>query len=267
MKAVFISFLILPLLSFGQYKLLSTEGKYQGKNLYVNNPKQIDGFGYCIIKVSVNGDVLPASIQTSNFAIEFDLFDLEIGDDVFVVIEHFEGCTPRFLNPESLLPKSTFEIIDLSIGKNAVLKWVTKNEGGELDYHIEKFKWNNWVSVGQVRGKGGVVKNSYSYKIPLHSGINKIRVSQLDNTGNKRSSEPIEFSSDITPYTMGPSSVRDYIYFYSDDKKSKTRSEVFDAFGNLLKAGFSNNVDRKNIVNGIYYLNYDTKTEKFLKVN
>ena len=66
---------------------------------------------------------------------------------------------------------------------------------------------------------------------------------------------------------MEPYSVRDYIYFYSNDKKTKTRFEVLDAYGNLLKAGFSNNVDCKNIVNGIYYINYDNKTEKFIKVN
>ena len=87
---------LLPLFCVSQYKLLSTEGKYQGKKLYVNNPLQNDGFGYCVIKVTVNGDVLPASIQSANFEINFDLFDLKIGDDVFVVIEHFEGCTPGF---------------------------------------------------------------------------------------------------------------------------------------------------------------------------
>ena len=185
MKLFLFLLILLPLCGYSQYKLLSAEGKYQGKNLFVNNPKQVDGFGYCIIKVTVNGDVLPASIQTSNFAINFDLFDLKIGEDVFVVIEHFEGCKPRFLNPESLLPKSSFEIIDIYIDENAVLKWTTKNEKNILDYEIEKFMWGEWKNVGQVRGKGGEQERSYSYKIPIHSGKNKIRISQLDNNGEK----------------------------------------------------------------------------------
>lgn len=267
MKAVMISLFLLPLTCTGQYKLLSTEGKYQGKNIYVNNPQQNDGFGYCVIKATVNGDVLPASIQSSNFEIDFDLFDLEIGDDVFVVIEHFEGCTPRFLNPEALLPQSTFEIVDISIDKNATIRWKTKNEGGILDFQIEKFKWNSWISVGQVRGKGGSAQNQYSFNLPLHSGKNKVRISQIDNTGKPRSSKALEYPSKIAPFTMGPSSVRDYLYFYSNNKKSKTRFEVLDAYGNLLKAGYANNVDCKNIVNGIYYINYDNTTEKFIKVN
>jgi hypothetical protein len=267
MKTVLITFLLLPFLGICQYKLLSTEGQYQGLNLYIQNPKQKDGFGYCIIKVTVNGDVLPASIQSANFVVDFGLFDLSLGDDVFVVIEHFDGCTPRFLNPEALLPKSTFELVDLSINKNAVLKWTTKNEGGVLDYTIEKFKWNNWIGVGQVRGKGGSDLNSYSYKIPLHSGENKIRVTQKDNSGKKRVSRAMVYQSDIPVFTMSPSSVTDYIYFYSGNKNKKTRFEVFDAFGNLLKIGFSNRVDCRNIVNGIYYVNYDNRTEKFIKIN
>ena len=267
MKLFLLLFILLPICGISQYKLLSTEGKYQGKSLFVNNPKQVDGFGYCIIKVTVNGDVLPASIQTSNFAINFDLFDLKIGDDVFVVIEHFEGCKPRFLNPESLLPKSSFEIVDIHVDENAVLKWTAKNEKNILDYEIEKFKWGEWKSVGEVRGRGGVKAHSYSYKLPIHSGNNKIRISQLDNTGEKKTSEAVEFVSSMTPYTFGPSSVRDYIYFYHEGKKAKTKFEVYDAFGNLLKIGTSTNVDCRNIVNGIYYINYDSKSEKFIKVN
>jgi len=267
MKTVLFVLFLAPIFGFGQYKLLSTEGQYQGSNLYINNPKQMDGFGYCIIKVTVNGDVLPASIQSTNFVVDFGLFDLNLGDDIFVVIEHFDGCTPRFLNPEVLLPKSTFEVIDLSINKDGILNWTTKNEGGILDFSIEKFKWNSWVGVGQIRGKGGKELNSYSYKVSLHSGENKIRVIQVDNSGDKRVSQPISYESDIAEFTMAPSSVKDYIYFYSDSKHKRTRYEVFDAFGNLLKVGFSDRVDCRNIVNGIYYVNYDNRTEKFIKVN
>ena len=64
---------------------------------------------------------------------------------------------------------------------------------------------------------------------------------------------------------MSPTSVRDDIFFYSNGKRQKTRYEVFDAFGNILKVGFSDKVDCRNIVNGIYYMNFDNKTEKFLK--
>ena len=51
------------------------------------------------------------------------------------------------------------------------------------------------------------------------------------------------------------------------DIKAKTKFEVYDAFGNLLKIGSGRSVDCRNIVNGIYYINYDNKSEKFIKVN
>ena len=50
-----------------QVQLLSLEGTYQEKNLIVNNPPMADGFGFCISKVLVNGEILPAVIQTSHF--------------------------------------------------------------------------------------------------------------------------------------------------------------------------------------------------------
>ncbi|MEJ6505727.1 MAG: hypothetical protein QNK70_08125 [Crocinitomicaceae bacterium] len=267
MKLSLLVILMLPILTFGQYKLLSTEGQYQGDKLFIKNPKQMDGFGYCIIKVTINGDILPASIQSPNFEVDFSLFDLEIGDDVFVVIEHFDGCTPRFLNPKILLPESTFNLKDIQMKNKEILQWETENEKGILDYDIEHFIWNKWESVGQVRGKGLEKSNTYSFKVSLHSGENKFRVTQTDNSGEKRVSKEILQESEVEEFTMSPSSVRDYILFYSDGELKKTRYEVFDAFGNLLKVGLSTKVDCRNIVNGIYYMNYDNKSEKFLKIS
>ena len=92
-------------------------------------------------------------------------------------------------------------------------------------------------------------------------------MTQTDNSGKKRISEEIIQESKIQEFSMTPTSVRDDIFFYSGGKKAKTRYEVYDAFGNLLKVGFANHVDCRNIVNGIYYMNYDNKNEKFLKAS
>jgi hypothetical protein len=97
--------------------------------------------------------------------------------------------------------------------------------------------------------------------------VNKFRVTQTDNSGEKRISEEVTQESSIKEFSMTPTSVRDDIFFYSGGNKKKTRYEVFDAFGNLLKVGFADHVDCRNIVNGIYYMNYDNKNEKFLKAS
>jgi hypothetical protein len=70
-----------------QEKLLSLDGTFQNNNLVVYNPPQSDGFGFCVTKVLVNGEILPAAIQSAHFEINFQLFQLKLGENVFVVLE------------------------------------------------------------------------------------------------------------------------------------------------------------------------------------
>ena len=84
MKILFPIFLILTTsVVRSQAKYLSLEGYYQGKNIIVSNPPLADGYGFCVYKVTVNGDILPATIQTSNFEIDFSIFRLKKGEKVF----------------------------------------------------------------------------------------------------------------------------------------------------------------------------------------
>lgn len=84
---------------------MSIEGHYQGKNLFIQNPEDEDGFGFCVTNATVNGDPISDGIQSSAFEINFAEFNLKIGDAVFIVLEHGIGCKPKILNPEVLLPK------------------------------------------------------------------------------------------------------------------------------------------------------------------
>ncbi|MBK8927542.1 MAG: hypothetical protein IPM74_16985 [Crocinitomicaceae bacterium] len=112
-------------------------------------------------------------------------FDIQIGDPVLVVVEHEDGCNPKLLNPEVLLPKSTFEVGEMSCTADGLLSWTTTGESGKLSYQIEQFRWNKWVVIGEVAGVGTEGLNKYTFNITPHSGENKIRISQTDNTGKK----------------------------------------------------------------------------------
>lgn len=251
---------------FTQSKFLSIEGYFQGKNLLVFNPALADGYGFSVYKVTVNGDILPATIQTTNFEIDFSLFDLNKGEKVFVVLEHDENSLPRFMNPEVLLPKSTFDCTALTITKENILKWTTLNEQGSLDYRIEQFKWERWVEAGQVKGIGTKGIHTYSFQLNPHSGKNKIRITQLDNSGEKRKSQELTFTSKQKKIKKSPSKVYDYLFFSYNGKQIKTNYEIYDAYGNLLKMGYAVKVDCSNLVNGIYFINFDNTTEKFIKI-
>ena len=75
MKRTYI-LLTLLLLFFSDVALsaLSIEGTYQGKNLYVQNPIDDEGFGYCATKVTVNGDIMPGGTGSGAFEIDFGIF-------------------------------------------------------------------------------------------------------------------------------------------------------------------------------------------------
>ncbi|MBD3636978.1 MAG: hypothetical protein HUJ25_06495 [Crocinitomicaceae bacterium] len=243
----------------------SIEGTYQGKNLFVQSPESEDGFGFCVTKVTVNGDVSAHSPQASAFQIDLSEFSIQIGEKVLVVLEHEDGCKPKLLNPEVLLPKSTFILEDISCTPDGTLSWKTTGESGSLNYQIEQYKWNKWVVVGETNGIGNAKPNEYLFNVSPHSGENKLRVTQTDNTGNKRVSKEVTFVAKDIPEPQMVAQKGKIIEFVSNGEKVITKYEVFDAYGNIVKKGMNHTVDCSNLKDGVYHVNYDNKHEKFIK--
>jgi hypothetical protein len=249
--------------SFGG--VLSIEGTYQGKNLYIQNSMDDDGFGYCATKVTVNGDIMSGGVSTSAFEIDFANFNIAIGEPVFIVIDHNDGCKPKIINPEVLLPKSTFEVEAINITAAGKLTWKTTGENGKLPFNIEQFRWNKWVIVGEVQGKGTKGTNSYEFSVAPHSGINIVRIAQIDHSGEKRKSKEVKFTSTIPQVTKSPIKVKDVINFSSKGVPTETRYEIYDAYGNIVKKGVGSTVNCVNLLRGAYYINYDNTNEVFIK--
>ena len=252
--------------SFFSHADLSFEGHYQGKSLFVQNPEDEDGFGFCVTKVTVNGNPIIESVQKAAFEIGFEDMGLKMGDPVFIVLEHGTGCTPKVLNPEVLLPKSTFEIQSMTVSQAGDLEWKTTKEAGKLRFVVEQYRWSKWVVVGEVDGKGTPELNEYAFKVTPHSGVNKVRVIQIDHSGKKRVSEAVTFTnSSIKEPNFFPKKVKDVIQFTAQGVTIETRYEIFDAYGNIVKKGIASEVDCSNLRKGAYYINYDNKSEKFIK--
>ena len=265
-RLAFLNLFLFPtLISYSQSANLSIDGYYQGMNLYVSNPYQSDGFGFCVSKVLVNGNILPATIQNEHFQIDLGLFGLTKGEELFVELEHYEGCTPRFINPEVLLPNSTYVLASLNATIAGKISWTTTNENGRLPFHVEQYKWGKWLSAGEIQGKGTPSLNQYVLEIVPHSGYNKIRIMQIDNTGQKRFSKETGFESTLKKVIKTPAKVKDFIYFSTNGISVKTKYEVYDAFANILIKGFGNQVNCKDLLNGIYFINFDNSSEKFIK--
>jgi hypothetical protein len=245
------------------------EGNYQGKVLYVQNPYgNSNGVGFCVTEVEVNGNKTTDELTSSAFEIDLKPHNLKIGDKVVVKIFHKEGCKPKVLNPEVLKPKSTYEVISMSVEKDGTLKWSTKSETGKLAYVVEQFRWNKWVKVGEVEGEGTPVSNSYSFKIAPHSGKNQLRIRQTDYSGQPRLSKPVDFMSDVPEMDYAPLKASKEVNFFvkgKEDKSIETNYEIYDQYGNIVKKGYGSKVDVSNLPKGAYFINFDNKMGEFVK--
>src|SRR3954463_12316215 len=81
---------------------LVVEGKYQNKNLYVQNFFGGSGVGFCAFEVKVNGNITTDEVNSSAFEIDLASLKLKYGDKVTVEILHKDGCMPKVLNVEDL---------------------------------------------------------------------------------------------------------------------------------------------------------------------
>ena len=148
-----------------------------------------------------------------------------------------------------------------------LLQWDTYNENGKIDFVVEQFRWNKWVESGKVLGTGRKSVNHYVFQLKLHSGKNRIRVAQYDNTNAGRFSKEVIIHSEEEEIFTNGTRIVNKIYFSNSKGRTRTKYEIHDAYGNLLKLGTSDYVDCSNLVNGLYYVSFDNKTDKFFKIN
>lgn len=240
--------------------VLIVEGKFQNKNIYIQNSFGSNGVGFCATEIKVNGQITTDEVNSSAIEIDLAAMNIKPGQKVIIEISHKSDCTPVVLNPEVLKPRPTFEVVSMNINNSGILKWTAKNESGSLPYVIEQFKWNKWVYVGEVQGVGTAESHDYSFQISTHSGENKFRVKQVGLGATPKVSSPVIINSG----TDKPS------YMITKDNKAiqytiETDFEVYDAFGSVVKKGFGKQTDIANLPKGKYYLCYDNQVSEFDK--
>ncbi len=246
----------------GMAGVIVLEGNYQGKSLFIQNPFSEAGVGFCVFEITVNDQIATDEINSSAFEVDLNNFGLKVGDKLVVKIKHKDGCTPVVLNPEVLRPKSTFDIVKQSIGSDGIYRWTASNETGELPYIVEQKRWNKWVKVGEVAGKGRPGEHNYEFKITPHSGENTFRVKQIDLSKRARYSESVKYTdASVALVTWSPVKPKEEIIF-----SNKTLFEIYDQYGNIVKRGYADRIEVASLKRDMYYLNYDNKTgETFIK--
>ena len=241
------------------------EGVYQGKNIFIKNPFSASGIGFCVNEILVNGNPSADEIASSAFEIDLKQHQLRVGQKLEIKINHKSDCKPKVLNIEAIRPKSTYEVVSMEVNEDGLMKWTTKNEQGKIPYIIEQFRWNKWVKIGELDGAGTSEYNNYEFKVAPHSGKNTFRLAQTDYTGNTRLSKSIEYISQACNIVFTPAKVSKDIYFDCSGLASETQYEIYDKYGNIVKMGFGNKIDCRNLKKGAYFLNYDNKMGEFIK--
>ncbi|MCQ2215267.1 MAG: hypothetical protein MJZ31_05020 [Bacteroidales bacterium] len=254
--------LMLVALSFAAVAPVSAEelvlkGTYQGENIYVRNPFAPSGVGFCAYEVTVNGQITTDEINSSAFEIDLSVYGFNVGDEVAVVIKYKDDCLPMILNNYALQVKKPAAFEGVSV-KNGVLTFKTTGETGSISFYIEQFRWNKWVRVGEVKGKGKNQPNSYDVKVRTHSGPNKFRVRQTD--GKKIS----VYSKEALEIVTAPA-----VTFKASDTQitfsAETMYEIYDQFGGIVFKGFGSTINISTLQKGKYYLNYDNSQSEFVK--
>jgi len=239
---------------------LVVEGKYQNKNVFVQNALGNSGVGFCAQEIKVNGKLTTDETNSSAFEIDLSSLKLKYGEAVTIEIIHKDGCTPKVLNMDDLKPKPTFEVLTMNVSPTGILKWSTKNESGSLPYIIEQFKWNKWIPIGEVDGVGSPETHEYSFKVNMHSGDNKYRVKQkgLSSTTKNSQEVSVKSSSEKPAFALLKNGA-------GVDFTAETGFEVFDAYGVVVKKGFGKQINIDNLPKGNYYLCYDNIVAEFKK--
>lgn len=258
MKSVFLilSILTISILSFAQK--IELEGTYQGKNIYVQNPTSgLDS--YCTVKVMVNGKNIIIS-NSSAYEIKLDSLGFKLNDTIKIEIFHKPDCKPRVIT-SNYTPKGNFDIVSIGVDFNSTLHWVSKNEINKLVFIVEQYRWNKWVKVGEIDGKGGFQENSYSFQTMPHSGKNKFRVKQIAS-GKPRISQAAEFEVPNLGVKIVSHSVNGNLLQFTKE----TLFELYDQDGNIVRKGTGKSIDMKGLKRGHYYINYDNEMSEIDKI-
>jgi len=232
-------------------------GNYQGKNLYVQNPFASNMKDFCTDEVFLNEVKIMDNIKSS--AYEIDLSSVAVNSFVNIKITHKEDCKPKILNSQVIRSINNFVFATFTIDEGEI-KWITKGESKNSRVFVEQFLYNNWIVLKEVPSKGSASSNSYAYPTNHNSGLNKYRIRVLEKDGNSFYSKTFEYVATLPEVTFFPKRVANKIYL-----SRATDYEIVDGYGNPLLKGKGKEITCENLSEGVYYLNIDNKTEKFLK--
>lgn len=250
-------FLLVTSNLFSQQDMV-VEGNYWGKNIYIFNP-YINGHS-SISKITVNNVVLDSVFNSNSYVVDLSKFALSIGQPLIVSIQHNPAAEPFISNMDAIAPSKDLSFDSFKHNKKENnLSWSIKEfEKGKI-YDIEQFLWGKWQKVKDIGLADTLTATSY---MPLyHSGLNLFRIKQ-----SEKKSKSVAYTKSIKVkqsgkevYIINPKTIK--ILEFSEI----TMYEIIDVKGKILKTGKGKEINIESFPKGEYWINFDNKTEGFLK--
>jgi hypothetical protein len=241
---------------------LTVNGKFNGENVFIENPSLNGNNGFSISEIWINGKKISKELQSNTIEIDLVGMDLKEGQDVNIRIVYSGTKKPFVINTDAFLAKCSFTLVSAKVDKKKEsLEWQTKSETCQLPYVVEHLHWGKWLKVGEIQSKGIPDTCKYSVKVPSYGGGNLYRIRQINPRGEVYCSKDIKFRSSARP--VNPSVDKDGTTISFSDT---TYYEVYSEAGTVMKKGFSNSVNISDLAyKSLYILNYDNDTVLFYK--
>ena len=119
---------------------LEISGVYKGVNLFIENPEVANSLGNCITNITVNGAKKPGGTGSKKVEIDFNYFDVKIGDDITIVIDYDPSCKIDVINPEAVLGTKDDNVQDNTIAINEKYKKRLEEVEKRLEEETAKVK-------------------------------------------------------------------------------------------------------------------------------
>jgi hypothetical protein len=235
---------------------IEINGVYQGKNVFVQNPYNVDKKEFCTKEVYLNDQKILSSVKNSAYAI--NLSNLEIGSPVNIKIIYNDDCAPRIINPYVLQNSEKYTIENLAVTEKDI-NWSIREDVLSGRFIVEKYTENYWKPITTTP----VTINEKVYKASIGSfltnGNNKFRIKYLSPKEQVFISQNIEH--DVALELTSIAKEESDMLLLSKE----TTYEIIDQDGNKIKDGRGKEIAISNLNPGVYYINYDNRSEKFLK--
>jgi hypothetical protein len=235
-------------------------GLYQGENLLVVNEPTADGVGFCCYEARVNGMLTSDEVNSHAFEIDLSALGIPLGKGVAVRLKHRSGCSPRILNPEVLQPEPGFELVSFEAAPSGEVMWTTESERGRMPFVLQQYKWDKWVDVVRIDGRGGEGTQTYSTAIQPVNGENILRLTHLAPDGTLAVEGEVSFQGNVPEIEMSFDSKEQMLTF-----SGPTQYELVDAFGTVVMRGVGSQATLRYLSKGEYFVNFGAGTELLKK--